>query len=42
MASYHHYFKTTGSEACTGMVEIMTELNFVNERLAVLKSDECF
>ena len=28
-ASYHHYFNKTGSAACTGMVEIVTELNFV-------------
>ena len=42
MASCHHYFNNTGSAACIGMVEIVIEPNFVNERLPVLKTDEYF
>ena len=42
MAFYHHYFNNTDSTACTGIVEIVTEPNFMNERLLVLKTVECF
>ena len=37
MASDHHYFNNTVNIACTGMVEIVTEPNFMNEKVASLK-----
>ena len=42
MAFHHHYSKKSGSTACTGMVEVMTKPNFMNQRLLILKTAQCF
>ena len=42
MASYHYYFNNTGSAASTVTLKTVTEANIMNERLPVLKTDECF
>ena len=42
IAFNHHYLNNTGSSACTGMVQIMTQPNLVNETLLFLKTFEYF